>query len=240
MVVLRTVYTPTVFFTKMNDKNKNYQLIELKIAETYYFYTKLVQDETKALYKKYYFSAFISAARSITFCIRYVFSDIKGFNEWYEKLISKFKIKNNILNRFNNMRVDSVHKGVNPLKFNIEFLYFENNSNIMYIFENDNVTSLSDALCQCKEYFLVLLFISFEVYAKLGMQLNSDEYDQHKDWIEIGRELNRNVFDYMGIPHRWRNDSYGYTDAKMHLLNETVPRSIIDNIIENLLEMPGS
>lgn len=219
------------------DTNKHYQLIEFKIAETHFFYSKLIHDDNKALQKKYYFSAFISSARSITFCIQYVFSDIKGFEEWYKKLITNFKAKNNILKNFNDIRVDSIHKGINPFKFNLEFLYFENKSDIMYIFENDNVVPYTDALCQCKEYFLVILFIAFEVYIKWGPIFNSDEYVKHNEWIELGKKLNENVFNYMGIPHNWRYDSYGYTVDKMLSLNETIPRTIIDDVIESLLEI---
>lgn len=222
----------------MKGPNKSFQLVELKIAETHYFYTKLTDDDIKAFHKQFYFSAFISAARSITFCNQYVYSDIKGFKEWWENLISNFVTKNNILNSFNHMRVDAIHKGINPLAFNMEFLYFENKSDIMYIFENENVTTMIDALCQCKEYLLVLLFISFEVYIKWGKIIDSDEYVKHNNWIDLGRILNRNVFNYMGVPHNWRHVPYGYTDAKMFPLDETIPRTIIDEVIEQLLGIP--
>ena len=59
-------------------------LIEWKVAEADFFLNAM-QDSGFNIFGFYcYFSAFLSASRSITFTLQAVMSDTPGFDEWYE------------------------------------------------------------------------------------------------------------------------------------------------------------
>lgn len=55
-----------------------------KLKEADFFLEKMVESERAEIDLNYFFSAFSSAARSVTFVIQYVASDVVGFAEWYE------------------------------------------------------------------------------------------------------------------------------------------------------------
>ena len=108
-------------------KRKPFWLINGKLCEADFFLDKLLSapslDEAR-----YYFSAFVSAGRSVTFSILATLNDVDDFQQWWS---GKQRIlRNNALGRYlKGIRDQVTHVGLNPLgihrrgMFRSEFLF---------------------------------------------------------------------------------------------------------------------
>lgn len=65
---------------------KHLNRISEKLKEADFFLQRMTLAERKVDELNYYFSAFTSAARSVTFVLQYVGSDLSGFEEWYAQV----------------------------------------------------------------------------------------------------------------------------------------------------------
>jgi len=90
----------TPFFSKVMEK----------LLEAEFFFEKMKSVESDTLQLRFYFSAFISAARSVTFVLQDAMGDISGFKEWYSD--KREKLKQDPLAWFlHNRRTEAIHKG---------------------------------------------------------------------------------------------------------------------------------
>jgi len=76
---------------KFSFPSRGFYLVADKVAETDFFLTQLKSDTEYLQEFGFYFSAFVSAARSITFSLQAVMSHYPGFNEWYPMRQEKLK-----------------------------------------------------------------------------------------------------------------------------------------------------
>jgi len=84
---------------------------EIKLSEAKYFLEQMKQHIDSPEEFVYNLSAFLSAARSVTFIMQNEFSKIPEFREWYG--CKQKKMENNELFRFfNGLRVAVIHKKV--------------------------------------------------------------------------------------------------------------------------------
>ena len=63
----------------------SFDWVDEKLFESDFFLTKLEETAYNFSAARYYFSAFTSAARSVTFALQKVMKRIPGFDEWYLK-----------------------------------------------------------------------------------------------------------------------------------------------------------
>ncbi len=64
--------------------NRSFDLVDLKVAEAEFFLKRLRRTRRDFFAVQCHFSAFVSAARSVTYSLQAVLSDRPGFKEWYE------------------------------------------------------------------------------------------------------------------------------------------------------------
>ena len=84
--------------TKFSFPSRGFYLVVDKVAETDFFLTQLKEYAQYLEEFGFYFSAFVSAARSITFSLQAVMSHYPGFQDWY--LTRQEKLKQSELARF--------------------------------------------------------------------------------------------------------------------------------------------
>jgi len=80
-----------------------------KFDEAHYFLTRMCEEAGNVRTFPYFFSAFLSAARSITFYFQKQFTGDKDFDRWYQALQESLKA-NATMRRLNALRVESVHQ----------------------------------------------------------------------------------------------------------------------------------
>src|SRR5690242_2258537 len=63
--------------------SRSTELIDAKVFEADFFLQKLAESGSDFVAARFYFSAFVSAARSITFALQAALTGVDGFKEWY-------------------------------------------------------------------------------------------------------------------------------------------------------------
>jgi hypothetical protein len=88
-------------------------LIDGKLRESDFFLEKLraAPDLDSA---RYYFSAFLSATRSVTFALQKCLTGLSSFDDWYEQRRKELKI-HPMAAYFKDIRNQVIHEGLNPL-----------------------------------------------------------------------------------------------------------------------------
>jgi hypothetical protein len=77
---------------------RSFEIVEDKILESDFFLERLKECKFNMQEARFYFSAFLSSSRSITFCLQASMKDTNGFDKWYiEKQVT---LKNNELAKF--------------------------------------------------------------------------------------------------------------------------------------------
>lgn len=61
----------------------SFQVVEEKLQETELFLDLLKSSNPRSFENRCYFSAFVSAARSVTFTLQFSMHGVSGFKDWY-------------------------------------------------------------------------------------------------------------------------------------------------------------
>lgn len=93
---------------------KLYIAIADKLKEADFFLEKMKGANRQLDELNYYFSAFVSAARSVTFVMQYVASELDGFEEWYGAVQAELR-QNKLAKFMLEARNEHQKKGVQPI-----------------------------------------------------------------------------------------------------------------------------
>ncbi|EJM22570.1 hypothetical protein [Pseudomonas sp. GM25] len=93
---------------------KIHTAISDKLKESDFFLVRMKESALRIDELGYYFSAFVSAARSVTFVLQYVASDLEGFGDWYSGIQQEMRA--NPLSKFMlEARNEHQKRGFNPI-----------------------------------------------------------------------------------------------------------------------------
>ena len=94
-----------------------------ELEKVYYEYVdSLVADEARPPTSQFYFSAFISSARSVLWVMRYEYNDIPGWEAWYDAQKARREREEiELLEKVNAIRVRSEKRSPLTLGVNIAF-----------------------------------------------------------------------------------------------------------------------
>ena len=93
---------------------RSFGIVEEKLGEAEFFFRQFRDSCPHSSESRFYFSAFVSAARSVTFALQATMKGVSGFESWYDSPRRRLKT-DPIVRFFMEARSDSVHKGLNPL-----------------------------------------------------------------------------------------------------------------------------
>ena len=93
---------------------KNYASVGEKLKEADFFFEKMKLSERSIDELNFYFSAFVSSARSVTFVMQYVGSDLEGFDVWYAQIQQGLR-ENKIAKFLLEARNEHQKRGVQPI-----------------------------------------------------------------------------------------------------------------------------
>jgi len=94
--------------------SQSFGIVEEKLREAEFFLDELCKTNRRSFQAQCFFSAFASAARSVTLALQATMSDVDGFSDWYEQAQARLKL-DPLARFFVEIRNDSIHKGLNPL-----------------------------------------------------------------------------------------------------------------------------
>src|ERR1043166_2964389 len=145
---------------------KPFWLIDGKLREAHFFLEKLryAPDLDEA---RFYFSAFTSAARSITYSLQCCIKGLPDAEAWWEAQRRKL-IRDSIAKYFHSIRNQINHVGLNPLQTRSHSLTMPHAD---YLLGDDKAPEL-DVLKAAAHYIKLLTDISASTYNKFWKFLN--------------------------------------------------------------------
>ena len=200
---------------------KSFGIVEEKIFETEYFLKKMKECKEKHSFTEiqYYFSAFLSSSRSVTFTLQTSLHDISGFDVWYEQVQEKLR-QDQLANFFKKARNDSQKKGtrhINGGRFSSgeASFYFTPWGN-KYKF-----TPEGDIVKAAEEFFKLLLEVLFDCFQAFGEIIDPDKYYSMEALKKRGQTVKDIEYEVWGY-HKWTSFGFSEEDTLKYILSNMV------------------
>lgn len=200
---------------------RSFGLVDYKIREAEYFLLDLARVGSERRFEavQYCSSAFVSAARSVTFAMQSSLKDHQRFASWYE--LQQHALRANHLSRFfNEFRRVTQHIGesvVGAGKFANEDVkyYFVPCRDLPEVPEEDVQSA-------CEAYFRLVLRVVYDCYVDFGPVVDSQWRYTTEYFSSIGKNI-EDAEEELGFPRGWTD--IGERDAEPHrwrILRNTV------------------
>jgi hypothetical protein len=218
---------------------RSFDLVDDKLYEADFFQEKLVATDRNLIEARYYFSAFVAAARSVTFALQAVMSGIEGFDDWYRTKQEVLK-GDKTAKFFHKARTESQHIGVNPLNGDIRSFIESRGSSKRYFFSVNGIGPIpnapdGDAVAACREYLVSLVALIFECYEQFGSVIDPDKYYTLQNLERLGLSI-EDVEESLGFLRGWTYVSAGYDEERVKALRRSVPGTQIDGLFVKYLK----
>ena len=146
----------------------SFDAVDEKLREADFFLTKMEETGPEASACRFYFSAFVTAARSVTFTLQHAMNGIPGFAEWYST--QQDRLRADPLSRyFTNVRNEVQKKGTNPVTF---WARGENGAvEAFFLHWYDTPKEMppdQSVLSACKAHMVALATLVYELYREFA------------------------------------------------------------------------
>lgn len=212
---------------------RSFSLVDHKIAEADFFLNKIPECGLDFFGVRCYVSAFASSARSVTFALQSVLSDVDGFKAWYEERQTQLR-KDPVARFFHEFRRVNQHIGNNL----VDGGSFGLNSPILYWFtstpEIPNVPQ-DDAETACSKYMRTVVSLVYDCYIDFGSHIDAHQRYTEEYFRSIGKTI-EDAEEELGFPCGWTN--IGDPEAlpyRWQMLRESVTGCEINHIFEKYL-----
>jgi hypothetical protein len=216
--------------------SQSFGFVEEKLRETEFFLEQMRQSSSHFHDARFFFSAFVSAARSVTLALQASLHGIAGFDTWYEGARQKLKT-DPLAPYFVEIRNDVVHKGVNPLnQAGVHHLrehlvrQFGDREHTHFLvlpaIDRPDTTVLAKAYDACTAYFISIVEIVYDCYRRFKTVVDAQWYFTEENFNASGRTIRDAVVE-MGFPAQWLDVLPGH-DAWRVLRRQQAPCLIND------------
>lgn len=192
----------------MSDKfefpKRGFRIVNEKIKESDFFLDKFKESIESLCFTdgNYYFSAFVSAARSITFALQAAMSKYPGFAEWYPERRKKLA-ESQLANMFVRLRNHTQKVGDVPLYYEVNswkgrrycFAYFCHTEEFHDMPDGDVVSVATS-------YLTSVLEIIYEFYNDFSPYVNPDTVFTEEGLCKLGWTI-EDLEESMGLPRGW-------------------------------------
>jgi len=188
---------------------KPFWLIDGKLREADFFLGRLrtTNDLDEA---RFYFSAFLSAARSVTFALQVCLKEFAAFDEWYEKRRNELKA-DSAASYLHTIRNQVVHVGLNPL--GVQTRNFMGLSDFFTIGANGDDRNV---ITEASRYMALLVRIARDAYQQFWANLDLSADVTLVELAQRGITLERLETEF-GLPEGW-STGVGGDQARLDLL----------------------
>lgn len=156
----------------------NWDTVDHKVAEAEFFLRFLFGSS--AFEFNCYFSAYLSASRSVTLAIQR-FHQIPGFASWYEQHRRNLK-ENALAKTFMDLRNEHVHGGRYP----VSSIRYDRGGSVKSWSDRESGLKVDDLASSAREHFLCLLEIVYDAYVVLGRHIDPQQYYTHENFSSMG------------------------------------------------------
>ena len=189
----------------------SFGVVEDKLLEAEFFLKRFGATRVLDTEARYYFSAFVSACRSVTFALQKSLSGVDGFDAWYELAREQLKA-DPLVPYFLELRNQLVHTGINPLnqvddKYSRERIARQLRgdwSHVLVVTDHrgDNTYGLTDAVSASTDYFKSLVRVVFECYMRFLATVDARWYFTEEHFRAEGKTLGDAMAE-LGFPVDW-------------------------------------
>ncbi|AMV17413.1 hypothetical protein [Planctomyces sp. SH-PL14] len=185
---------------------RSFSLVDDKLEEAAFFFEQLAAtpDFFEA---RCYFSAFVAAARSVTFSLQAVMADLPGFADWYATKQAALKA-DPLARFFRTARTESQHIGVMHLNGGVGYRDAEGNHRVEHRFCSTSPfeplpgAPEGDVAEACREYLVSITAIIHECYRRFGSQIDPEQYYTAENMRRLGKTLEE-FTEELGFPREW-------------------------------------
>ena len=192
--------------------SQSFGIVEEKLREAEFFLDALHATARSSFEARCFFSAFVSAARSVTLALQATMNDIDGFSVWYEQAQAKLKL-DPLAPSFVEIRNDSVHKGLNPLdqvtmehlREDISLQLRQRQHTHVIVLPGpkaESETVLADADKVSTEYFKSLVAVILDCYERFRSIVDPRWYFTRDNFLAKGKSFEDAVQE-LGFPRTW-------------------------------------
>ena len=220
---------------------QSFGVVEEKLHETQFFLEKLRKSDDLSTNACYYFSAFVSSARSVTFVLQATMNDFSDFQTWYKSVQTKLR-SNPLAAFFVELRNNSIHKGLHRLnRVTTEHLHEHltsqlrgqrNHVIVLPDLHGKEETTLADAVYTSETYFKSLLEVVYECYVHFKCIVDPRWYSTRNNFLAMGKTFKDAVVE-SGYPEEWA--SYTEEEAGWHVLRRLQPPCQINDLFDQYL-----
>ncbi|MCL5036015.1 MAG: hypothetical protein M1269_02755 [Chloroflexi bacterium] len=181
--------------------SRSISIVEYKVQQAHFFLEKIGQAELDLFAVQCFVDAFAGAARSITFSIQAVISDVLGFAEWYRERQSV--LKDDVMCQFfNQYRRVSTHIGDTVVRGGIITRDHSGERVTKYFFmpiPDLPVVPQKDVLSICTDHFKTLLDVVYDAILTFKYQLDDRWYFTLENFCRLGKTV-EDAEEELGFP----------------------------------------
>src|SRR5271157_5071568 len=188
--------------------NKPFSLIEDKLDESRFFLSKMISSGDNVIEFRYYFSAYVSACRSVTFVLQAVMKGVPGFAEWYSE--KQNQLNQNLLARFFvERRNETLKEGENQIHSHI-FAQTEDGRKLAeYFFERsgsrETINFNEDVVTSSSRYLGILMVLVSECKSRFSKSIDPLSLLTLES-VQAGNITLEDIEEMLGYPRGWTAD----------------------------------
>lgn len=221
----------------------SFGVVEDKLREAEFFLNELRRTSRHSFKAMCFFSAFVSAVRSVTLAMQASLKGVPGFAQWYEDARERLKT-DPLAPFFIEIRNEVVHTGINPLdqvtldhlrEYLARQLYLRDRSHVLVLPgpRISDTTILVDAVHACTSYFVSLVSTVYDCYAQFKTVVDPRWYFTEENFSAMNRSLEDAVAE-LGFPPKWATSMPQGPDA-WKTLRVQQPACQANNLFERYL-----
>lgn len=215
---------------------RSFGIVDQKLEEADFFCELVAEGGANFLVVRFYFSAFVAAARSVTFALQSSIGTAGGFEEWYGQWQERLRA-DKLARFFHACRTDTQHIGLNPVMAGCS----ANGSGVCFFGqpEHDRYEWLpaDDVATACRAYMRVLCELITDSYRQFGMLIDPSQIYTAEGLNAKGWTL-EDVEEQFGLPRGWADipwDGADNAEQRLRLLRRQIPMSGIEPLLARYL-----
>ena len=224
---------------------RSFGIVEEQLCEAEFFFRLLRGSSPYSSDSRFYFGAFVSAARSVTLALQATMDGVSSFEPWYHSVQEELRA-DPLARFFKEVRDVSVHTGLNPLnEVPLEHVREDlmsqsrdgRHSHVIVLpsLHEESSTVLADAVQASEEFFKSLIMIIYKCYEQFKFVVDPRWYYTHENFSAMGKTFEDAVVEF-GFPRIWVSCA-PEGDRGWRALRQQQPPCQINHIFQEYLRL---